>query len=202
MITNEILSHDIEFLLDILNRLNERTVKPELVRRAIEDIGKESEKTPVNVIRGLPEPEVSTNLVEERKRLLGEVYIKLAEIRSDKLAENRRKEQKITTLDLPTELNTDRAKKYFSLAINEGFISYSNGVYKSKFRTKALLAYFLKLVFCYNDNGCDNEAVFPDKALNILFSESRLGKAKTQLINNKNGDGKPKGYEAVDKLFQ
>lgn len=30
MITNEILSHDIEFLLDTLNRLNERTVKPEL----------------------------------------------------------------------------------------------------------------------------------------------------------------------------
>lgn len=202
MITNEILSHDIEFLLDTLNRLNEGTVKPELVRRVIEDIGKESERPPVTVIRGLPEPEVSTNLIEERKRLLGEVYIKLAEIRSNKLAEFRRKEQNINTLILPTELNTDRAKKYFSLAINEGFISYSNGMYKSNFRTKALLAYFLELVFCYNDNGCDNGAVFPDKALNILFSESRLGKARTQLTNNKNGDGKPKGYDIVDRLFQ
>lgn len=202
MITNEILTHDIEFLLDTLNRLNEGTVKPELVRWVIKDIGKESERPPVTVIRGLPEPEVSTNLIEERKRLLGEVYIKLVEIRSKELAERRRKEQNINTLDLPTELNTDRAKKYFSLAINEGFISYSNGVYKSKFRTKALLAYFLELVFCYNDNGCDNGAAFPDKALNILFSESRLGKARTQLTNNKNGDGKPKGYEIVDRLFQ
>ena len=200
MITNEGLSHDIECLLDILNRLDEGIIKPVFVRRILENAFEQNSKQ--TVIRGLPEPEVSTNLIEERKRLLGEVYIKLAEIRSKDLAERRRKEQNINTLGLPTELNTDRAKKYFSLAINEGFISYSNGAYKSNFRTKALLAYFLELVFCYNDNGCDNGAVFPDKALNILFSESRLGKARTQLTNNKNGDGKPKGYEMVDKLFQ
>lgn len=200
MITNEGLSHDIECLLDILNRLDEGIIKPVFVRRILENAFEQNSNQ--TVIRGLPEPEVSTNLIEERKRLLGEVYIKLAEIRSNKLAEYRRKEQNINTLGLPTELNTDRAKKYFSLAINEGFISYSNGAYKSNFRTKALLAYFLELVFCYNDNGCDNGAVFPDKALNILFSESRLGKARTQLTNNKNGDGKPKGYEMVDKLFQ
>ena len=200
MITNEGLSHDIECLLDILNRLDEGNIKPVFVRRILENAFEQNSNQ--TVIRGLPEPEVSTNLIEERKRLLGEVYIKLAEIRSKDLAERRRKEQNINTLGLPTELNTDRAKKYFSLAINEGFISYSNGAYKSNFRTKALLAYFLELVFCYNDNGCDNGAVFPDKALNILFSESRLGKARTQLTNNKNGDGKPKGYEMVDKLFQ
>ena len=200
MITNEGLSHDIECLLDILNRLDEGIIKPVFVRRILENAFEQNSNQ--TVIRGLPEPEVSTNLIEERKRLLGEVYIKLAEIRSNKLAEYRIKEQNINTLGLPTELNTDRAKKYFSLAINEGFISYSNGAYKSNFRTKALLAYFLELVFCYNDNGCDNGAVFPDKALNILFSESRLGKARTQLTNNKNGDGKPKGYEMVDKLFQ
>lgn len=202
MITNEILSHDIEFLLDTLNRLNEGTVKPELVRRVIGNIGKESERSPVTVIRGLPEPEVSTNLIEEKKRLLGEVYIKLAEIRSNKLAEFRRKEQNINTLILPKDLNTDRAQKYFSVAINEGFISYSNGVYKSNFKKKSLLAYFLELVFCYNDNGCDNGKDFPEDDLNILFSESRLGKARSQLKNNKNGGGKPKGYEIVDKLFQ
>lgn len=202
MITNEILSHDIEFLLDTLNRLNEGTVKPELVRRVIGNIGKESERPPVTVIRGLPEPEVSTNLIEERKRLLGEVYIKLAEIRSNKLAEFRRKGQNINTLILPKDLNTDRAQKYFSVAINEGFISYSNGVYKSNFKKKSLLAYFLELVFCYNDNGCDNGKDFPEDDLNILFCESRLGKARSQLKNNKNGGGKPKGYEIVDKLFQ
>ena len=153
MITNEGLSHDIECLLDILNRLDEGIIKPVFVRRILENAFEQNSNQ--TVIRGLPEPEVSTNLIEERKRLLGEVYIKLAEIRSNKLAEYRRKEQNINTLGLPTELNTDRAKKYFSLAINEGFISYSNGAYKSNFRTKALLAYFLELVFCYNDNGCD-----------------------------------------------
>ena len=118
------------------------------------------------------------------------------------MAEFRRKEQNINTLILPKDLNTDRAQKYFSVAINEGFISYSNGVYKSNFKTKSLLAYFLELVFCYNDNGCDNGKDFPEDNLNILFSESRLGKARSQLKNNKNGGGKPKGYEIVDKLFQ
>lgn len=200
MITNEILTHDIEFLLDTLNRLEEGTVKPELAKRLITSMDNKLERP--SVIIGLPEPEVSTNLIEERKRLLGEVYIKLAEIRSKELAEHRRKEQNINTLILPTKLSTDRAKKYFSLAINEGFISYSNGMYKSNFRTKALLAYFLERVFCYDDSGCDNGADFPDKELNILFSESRLGKARTQLTNNMNGDGKPKGYEIVDRLFQ
>ena len=138
MITNEILSHNIEFLLDTLNRLNEGTVKPELVRRAIKNIGKESERPPVTVIRGLPEPEVSTNLIEERKRLLGEVYIKLAEIRCKELAEHRRKGQNINTLGLPTELNTDKAKKLFSLAISNGICDNNYKWLKSK----ALLAYF------------------------------------------------------------
>ena len=35
-----------------------------------------------------------------------------------------------------------------------------------------------------------------------MFGENRLGKALGQLINNKTGNGKPKGYEVVDTLLK
>lgn len=206
MITNEGLSHDIECLLDILNRLDEGIIKPVFVRRILENAFEQNSNQ--TVIRGLPEPEVSTNLIEERKRLLGEVYIKLAEIRSEDLAERRRKEQNINTLGLPTELNTDRAKKYFTKAENMGYLERTNAGYKSKFRTKALLAYFLELVFCRDDNNKNNCMNFPETALNELFQEKRLGKARWQLYNNGSGKrkdykaiGKPRGHEIVDEIF-
>jgi hypothetical protein len=36
---------------------------------------------------------------------------------------------------------------------------------------------------------------------NEMFGEERLGKARSQLADNKHGDGKPKGYEIIDSLF-
>lgn len=198
MITNEILSHDIKFLLDTLNRLNEGTVKPELVRRVIEDIGKESERPPVTVIRGLPEPEVSTNLIEERKRLLGEVYIKLAEIRSKELAERRRKEQNVNTLGLPTELNTDKAKNLFSLAISNGICDNNYKWLKSK----ALLAYFADRASEYLELGkgeYDGKRKTSWKPFETLFGNKGLSGAKRDY--QKTGT-LPDGYKDVDKLFE
>lgn len=98
-------------------------------------------------------------------------------------------------ITLPRKLDTPRAKEYFSKAIEDGLICCSNGKYsKGVGVSKALLAYFLKCVY--------NSGDFPDKELSILFGESRLGKAANQLMDNKTGGGKPKGYEWVDRLFE
>lgn len=102
-------------------------------------------------------------------------------------------------LDLPTPLKTDRAKKYFAKAEEMGYLEKTNTGYKSKFRTKVLLAYFLELVFCRDDNNKNNCMSFPETMLNELFQEKRLGKYRGQIYNNANG--KPKGYEIVDKIF-
>ena len=82
-----------------------------------------------------------------------------------------------------------------------GYLERTNTGYKSKFKTKVLLAYFLELVFCRGDNNKDNHMKFPDTALSELFQENRLGKARGQTKGNKNGDGKPKGFEIVDEIF-
>ena len=96
---------------------------------------------------------------------------------------------------LPVELDTPRARKYIGLAIEKGFIASTDGKLKWG-QTKAKLAYFLFMVFCKDDEGKDNGLKFPESALNKLFGEDRLGKARTQLVNNKN-----QGYEDIDSLF-
>lgn len=104
-------------------------------------------------------------------------------------------------LDLPTPLNTDRARKYFAKAEEMGYLERTDTGYKSNFKTKVLLAYFLELVFCRDDNNKYNGQKFPDTALSELFQENRLGKSRGQTSDNKNGDGKPRGYEIVDEIF-
>ena len=96
---------------------------------------------------------------------------------------------------LPIELDTPRARKYIGLAIEKGFIASTDGKLKWG-QTKAKLAYFLFMVFCKDDEGKDNGLKFPESALNKLFGEDRLGKARTQLVNNKK-----QGYEDIDSLF-
>jgi hypothetical protein len=113
------------------------------------------------------------------------------EITTDTLSDERADAQQ-----LPDELNTDRANKYFEKAIKAGIINYNKGRYgKEANITKAQLAYFLEKVFCPN-----NTDKFPEQALNILFNESRLGKARGANIDNK--DGKPRGYERIDEVFK
>lgn len=102
-------------------------------------------------------------------------------------------------LNLPTPLNTDRARKYFAKAEEMGYLERTGTGYKSNFKTKVLLAYFLELVFCRDDNNKNNCMNFPETALNELFQKKRLGQARGQIYNNDNG--KPKGYEIVDEIF-
>lgn len=83
---------------------------------------------------------------------------------------------------------------YCQKAIEKGYLEKTETGYKRVNLSKAQLAYFL-------DHFRNHDGTFPDKKYSILFNESRLGKASSQLADNKNGDGKPMGYEVIDELF-
>lgn len=120
---------------------------------------------------------------------------------------------KIQEIWLPEKLNTPRARKYFSKAIEANIITKTDTGYSmgSAIKTKALLAYFLELVFCRNEAGKDNGIDFPDDDVSTLFRTTRLGKARSQYANNKGkkprvpdaayDGGKPTGYNIIDKIF-
>ena len=97
---------------------------------------------------------------------------------------------------LPVELDTPRARKYIGKAIEKGFIA-STGSSLKRTQSKAKLAYFLEKVFCKDDKGKDNGQKFPESALNKLCNEDRLGKARSQLANNK----KKLCYDDIDSIF-
>ena len=85
---------------------------------------------------------------------------------------------------------------YYCLkAVEKGYLVKVDGGYKRATWSKALLAYFLKQFL-------NTDGTFPDKEYCVMFGESRLSKAADQLSINKNGDGKPRGYEIVDELLQ
>ncbi|WP_424046961.1 hypothetical protein [Prevotella jejuni] len=99
---------------------------------------------------------------------------------------------------LPTELVTIEVKKQFAKAIEANIIEITPQGIRKKDISKALLAYFLQKIYQPNP---DNKVKFPDAELSRLFGESRLGKAASQLMDNKNNGGKPKGHNIIDKLF-
>lgn len=85
---------------------------------------------------------------------------------------------------------------YYCLkAIEKGYLVKADGGYRLGNWKKAQLAYFLK-------HFLNTDGTFPDKEYCVMFGESRLSKAADQLSINKNGDGKPRGYEIVDELLQ
>lgn len=100
-----------------------------------------------------------------------------------------------------TELDTERARKYFLIAIDEKVIKRTpTGYTKENGITWAQIAYFLKRV--YTPNG--STRAFPDKPLSILFGHNRLSAAIDKLSCNSKtgGGGKPRGYETIDGLFE
>jgi len=99
---------------------------------------------------------------------------------------------------LSTELVTNEVKKQFAKAIEADIIEITPQGIRKKNISKAQLAYFLQKIYQPNP---DNKVKFPDAELSRLFGESRLGKAASQLMDNKNNGGKPKGYDTIDKLF-
>lgn len=90
-------------------------------------------------------------------------------------------------------LGTPKAKRYFPLAVKDGFIVRTeNGYRRGEGVTKADLAYLLDKV--YSDGS------FPEGELDKLFGESRIGKARNKLYDNK--DGTPRGAARVDRILQ
>ena len=97
-------------------------------------------------------------------------------------------------------MNTDRAKEVFGKAIEKGLIVvFGNGLKKQGI-SKAQLAYMLQRIYIPDATGADGKQ-FPETALNGLFDESRLGEALRKLADNKNTNGKPRGYQVIDGLF-
>lgn len=101
-------------------------------------------------------------------------------------------------LTLPDELNTDRARKYFTKAIEAGYIKITENGLQWVFiigrGNKVSLGYFIQKVFCPN-----NTESISEKDVNKLFGVDRIGSAITQMNNAK----KPQKWKtAIDKLFE
>ncbi len=103
-------------------------------------------------------------------------------------------------INLSGPLDTDRARKYFGIAVDAGLIKPVEDKLQWVDGRMSRLAYFCQEVYCKDDNGHDNGGPFPEKALNALFGVSRLGKARSQLASNKNGV-KPAKSMDIDNIF-
>ena len=84
---------------------------------------------------------------------------------------------------------------YCQKAIDKGFLKREEDGYRRVTWTKVQLAYFL-------GHFLKPDKTFPDSEYCKMFAENRLGKALYQISGNKNGDGKPRGYEIIDELLQ
>jgi hypothetical protein len=86
---------------------------------------------------------------------------------------------------------------YCQIAVKQGLLEKTATGYKriAGKMSQAQLAYLLGRFL--NDDG-----TFPETKYNMMFDENRLGKALYQISGNKNGGGKPRGYEIIDELLQ
>lgn len=103
----------------------------------------------------------------------------------------------LEVVNTPPEPQQGELKYYCEKAVKLGYMVKENTGYRriKGQMTKAQLAYMLGH-FLNPDN------TFPDKKYSEMFGESRLGKAQAQLIINKHGNGKPRGYEIIDELLK
>lgn len=86
---------------------------------------------------------------------------------------------------------------YCQIAVKQGLLVKTETGYKrvEGKMSQAQLAYLLGRFL--NDDG-----TLPESKYNAMFGENRLGKALYQISGNKNGGGKPRGYEIIDELLQ
>jgi hypothetical protein len=99
--------------------------------------------------------------------------------------------QQNTDICLPSELDTDRARKYFARAIEVGYMTPTDTGYKwlHNHCNLSSLGYFVERCYCSN-----NTERLKVKALELLFSVERLGKAIYQMH-----DGNQKWKSEMDK---
>lgn len=101
---------------------------------------------------------------------------------------------------LPSELDTERARKYFPRAINAGWMKPDSGTRGFKWEFggprggKARLGYFVWKVYCPT-----NKEKMPENAINKLFGVNRIGSSITQLFDAQ----KPQKWKGeIDSLFE
>lgn len=86
-------------------------------------------------------------------------------------------------LNLPPELDTDRARKYFRRAIDLGYMHQVQDGYRWTHggnRCKVILGYFVEKVYCPT-----NTERLDEKSINKLFKVNRISSAITQRYNAK-----------------
>ena len=94
-------------------------------------------------------------------------------------------------------LTSDEAAKY--LGISKSYLyKLTMGQKIPHYKPMGKMCYFNRLEL---EQWLQNNRIATEAELSRLFGESRLGKAASQLMDNKNNGGKPKGYDTIDKLF-
>lgn len=107
-------------------------------------------------------------------------------------------QENVVLPQLKGELRTDEAVKVFRRAIEAGLlVEATDGFYIAPKVTKAMVAYMVREIYQPDGRG---GAKLPETALNTLLHTKRIGTAVSVLSNN--SDGKPRGYEAIDALFE
>lgn len=77
------IKEELKLLNGILRKLqNGENINVHVIERCLNNI-QEPNDTPA--VRGLPEPKIPQNLLDEREKKIGEIYIKLAEIDSEEI---------------------------------------------------------------------------------------------------------------------
>lgn len=151
-------------------------------------------------------PEFFIEKKSELLSLLAEHGITLSE--SDK---------KVEGLRLPRELDTDRARKYFTRAIEKGFILPTSTGFKWVRATKkgegvnTLIALLGGMIYCgdeviksrYGDKWqLGNGGIFPDEELKQLFGVKSLGAIRTNGLDSSRQKTAPRGWEDISALFE
>lgn len=121
--------------------------------------------------------------------------------------EKYRNRDNFSLVELPGSLNTDRAKKYFYKAIQDGLISeVSPGKLYNYDCSLALLACFLGVVYCYDYTVEDvanpgykiykkGDKPFPYEQLEKLFNVKNLSQSRNQKIDNT----PPKNFNRIEE---
>lgn len=107
-------------------------------------------------------------------------------------------------LQLPKAINTERAQKYFTRAIDRGYMEYENGRFRwigiGNTAHKSQLAYFLGRIYGYRYSVSGNTGTeFPTDELNALFGETKL---YGLLVQVHTAQKEQKWRALIDELFE
>lgn len=121
-----------------------------------------------------------------------------------------REGNKVCGVNLPNELNTERAKTYFTKAFESNLITIKNGKWKWE-QSKVLLELFCGMVYCSDaikPSRFGNKwifgkgEIFPSAPLGRLFGEANLGQQRLNYRDGDNSRSAPRGWEIIAEIFE